>query len=44
MRIQQEVTRLLATAYRLWRTGKLTVEQYVSLSQQLVAWAARQGR
>jgi hypothetical protein len=40
MRIWRDVTRLLATITRLWRTGKLSDAQYQWLSQELVGYLA----
>ena len=40
MRVEQDVTQLLATLYRLWRKGALSTSVYLGLSRQLVSYVA----
>ena len=44
MQLPPDIVRLLATAQRLWFTGKLTFEQYARLSQSLIGMIARSRR
>ena len=40
MRVQEDMTRLLATLYRLWRKKKLSTREYLWLNRQLVSHVA----
>ena len=40
MRVEHDVTRLLATLYRLWRKSRLSTREYLWLSRQLVSHVA----
>lgn len=40
MRVRHDVTRLLATIHWLWRKRKLSTQQYLWLSQELVSYLA----